>query len=195
MKTTRSYTMANRARSVEQTRRRILQAAFELHTEQHSATISLDGVAGRAGVSVQTVLRHFGNRDGLLRATADHARAQVTDERQAPVGDVEVAVRVLVDHYELRGAATLMLLAQESEDAVIRSITDDGREVHRSWVGEVFAPFLDPLPDDDREALHDLLVVATDIYTWKLLRQDRGLSRHGTEQRMRRLLGSLLGAT
>ena len=193
MKTTRTYTMANRARSVEETRRRILQANFELHTEQHGATIALDDVADRAGVSVQTVLRHFGSRDGLLQATAEHARAEVTEERHAPIGDVEVAVRVLLDHYELRGPATLMLLAQEAEDDGIRSITEDGRKLHRSWVGEVFAPFLERLPSDDREELQDLLVVATDLYTWKLLRQDRGLSRERTERRIIHLLGALLG--
>jgi AcrR family transcriptional regulator len=194
MKSTRPYTMDNRARSVEETRRRILRATFELHTEQHTARIALDDVADRAGVSVQTVLRHFGSRDGLLRETAEHARSQVSEERQAPVGDVAVAVRVLLDHYELRGAATLMLLAQEAEDDVIRSVTDDGRRLHRSWVAEVFAPYLDPLSDDDREELWDLLVVATDVYTWKLLRHDRGLSRDRTEQRLLHLLGALLGA-
>lgn len=193
MKSTRSYTMDSRARSVEETRRRILQATFELHTEQHTATIALDRVAERAGVSVQTILRHFGTRDGLLRATAEHGRRQVAEERRAPVGDLPVAVRVLLDHYELRGAATLMLLAQEGEDEVIRSITDDGRRLHRTWVEEVFAPFLDPLPPDDRETLLDLLVVATDVSTWKLLRLDRGLSRDRTEQRLHHLLGALLG--
>ncbi len=193
MKATRTYTMKGRARSVEETRRRILQAAFELHTEQLAARIALDAVAERAGVSVQTVLRHFGSRDGLLRATAEHGRAQVAEERRAPVGDVAAAVRVLLDHYELRGPGVLMLLAQETDDDVIRSITDDGRRLHHAWVAEVFAPFLDPLPTDDRAALLDLLVVATDVYTWKLLRQDRGLSRDRTEQRIRRMLGALLG--
>ncbi len=58
--------------------------------------------------------------------------------------------------------------------------------MHRAWVEEVFAPYLDVA--DDREELTDLLVVATDVYTWKLLRRDRRLGRDRTERRMRRLV-------
>jgi hypothetical protein len=36
----------------------------------------------------------------------------------------------------------------------------------------------------------DLLVVATDVYAWKLLRRDRGLSRNQTTERVRRLVAS-----
>jgi hypothetical protein len=38
----------------------------------------------------------------------------------------------------------------------------------------------------------DLLVVATDVYTWALLRRDRGLSRDHTEARMLRLVEAVL---
>jgi hypothetical protein len=69
-------------------------------------------------------------------------------------------------------------------------ITRQGKAMHRAWVVEVFAPFL--AAADDPEALTDLLVVATDVYAWKLLRRDRGLSRERTESRMRRLVEGLL---
>ena len=84
MNSTRSYTMTARARSVEQTRTRILDATFALHSERLAGDIALDDIADRAGVSVQTVLRHFGNRDGLIRATVEHASTQVVEERRAP---------------------------------------------------------------------------------------------------------------
>ena len=64
------------------------------------------------------------------------------------------------------------------------------RRLHRAWVRDTFAPFLATAVDP--EALTDLLVVATDVYTWKLLRRDRGLSRDRTEQRMRALVDALL---
>jgi hypothetical protein len=41
---------------------------------------------------------------------------------------------------------------------------------HRQWVERAFATQLDARSTDDREALVDLLVVATDVYTWKPLR-------------------------
>jgi predicted acylesterase/phospholipase RssA len=40
----------------------------------------------------------------------------------------------------------------------------------------------------------DLLVVATDVYTWKLLRLDRGHSRAATERLMRTLVEAVLAS-
>ena len=191
MKKTRTYTMTSRAEAAERTRLRILDAAVELSSTTLVSEISLEAVASAAGVSVQTVLRRFGNRAGLLAAAREHARTVIADERRAPVGDVPAAVRAVVDHYEHRGDAVILMLAQERADEEIRELTDDGRRFHARWVEEVFAPYL---PDgraarDERVAL---LVVATDIYTWKLLRRDQGASRAVTEQRMERLVRAVL---
>ncbi len=187
MKTTRPYTMGARAEAVAETRRRIIEALFELGRERMFPDISLDDVAAAADVSVQTILRHFKSRAGLTEATMEHAIATVTEERHAPVGDVDAAVAVIVDHYEDRGQMALLMLAQESSDPQVAELTRRGRALHRTWVKDVFAPFAGP-----RDALIDLLVVATDVYTWKLLRLDRRYSRARTEQLMRRLVGSLL---
>jgi AcrR family transcriptional regulator len=191
MKTARPYRMQARAAAVEETRRRILAAFFDLSAHRLLSDITLDAVAEEAGVSVQTVLRQFGSRSGLVEATADYARRLVAEERQAPVGDVAEAVRVLVDHYERRGDAVMLLVAQEQSDAAIKELTDQGRALHRAWVDEAFAPWLDG-ETEDREALTDLLVVSTDLFTWKLLRRDRRLTRSQTERRMRTLVERVL---
>jgi AcrR family transcriptional regulator len=192
MTNTRSYTMTRRARSVEQTRSRILDASVALHGEKLVADISLEDVAERAGVSVQTVLRHFGSRTGLVESSMEHGQQQVAAERRTPVGDVPAAVRTIVDHYERRGDAVLVMLAQEPHQELMARVTASGRRLHRDWVEEVFAPYLEA--SGDAEALADLLVVATDVYTWKLLRRDRGLARDLTENRIHHLVRSLLGA-
>lgn len=189
MKTSRSYTMDARARAVEATRSRIAEAMFYLASTRRLAEVSLEDVAAQAGVSVQTVLRHYGSRAGLVEGARDYAAARVEEERTAPVGDVDGAMQVLLDHYEKRGRMSLLFLAQENDDAVIAGITARGKRMHRDWVGEVFAPFV-----KGDEALLDLLVVATDVYTWKLLRLDRRLSRSKTQQRMTTLVRALLGA-
>lgn len=187
MKPTRSYTMGARAEAVAQTRRRIIEALFDLGRERMFPDISLDDVADAAGVSVQTILRHFKSRAGLTEATMDHAIATVTEERDAPVGDVDAAVAVIVGHYEDRGRTALMMLAQESSDPQVAELTRRGRAMHRAWVRDVFAPFA-----ASRDPLIDLLVVATDVYTWKLLRIDRSYSRARTEQLIHRMATSLL---
>jgi AcrR family transcriptional regulator len=53
-----------------ETRRRILQAAWEL-LEQQDSGVRLVDVADRAGVSRQAVYLHFGDRSGLLVALVD----------------------------------------------------------------------------------------------------------------------------
>jgi AcrR family transcriptional regulator len=186
MKTTRSYTMTARAEAAEATRRRILDAALGLAGERPFAEITLDAVAERASVSVKTVLRQFGSRDGLFAAAMDAGMADTEDERRTPPGDAEAAVRSVVDHYERRGRTALLMLAQEDHDDVARKATDRGKAMHRTWVREAFSPATDD------EAVLDLLVVATDVYTWKLLRLDRGHSRALTEQRMHDLVQGVL---
>ncbi len=190
MKTTRAYTMTGRARAAEQTRSRILDATADLAGERLVADISLELVAQRAEVSVQTVLRHFGSRAGLFEEAQRYAESRIVDERRAPVGDVGSAVRAIVAHYELRGSAVLLMLAQEGTEALMASGTASGKKLHRAWVETTFAPHLADAEDPDE--LTDLLVVATDVYTWKLLRRDRGLSRARTEQRIDRLVRALL---
>ncbi|WP_185981579.1 TetR/AcrR family transcriptional regulator [Skermania sp. ID1734] len=189
---TRTYTMRARAVAAEQTRERILEAVHDLALQKPFTAIALPEVAERAGVSVQTILRQFGSRDGLLDATTDFGRAQIVQERRVEPGDRVAAVRNVIDHYERVGDGILMILNQESWDARAKSITDSGKTFHRQWVEAVFAPLLADRPKAERVEALDLLVVATDIYTWKLLRRDRGLSRAATERRVLRLVNSIL---
>jgi len=54
-----------------QTRRRILEAAYELFVDQGYGATTLQGVAERAGVAVQTIYFAFGNKPSLLKELAD----------------------------------------------------------------------------------------------------------------------------
>jgi len=191
MDTSRTYTMRARADAKAATRQRILRAALELGEEKMTIEITLDEVASRAGTSVQTVLRHFGSRDGMLDEAIKLSSAEVAEERRAPVGDVDAAMDAIVAHYERRGDFVLHLLGQE-HDARIGAVVGPGKALHRAWVEEVFAPQLDARPAAGRDALVDLLVVATDVYAWKLLRRDRGLDAATTRHRMLTLVAAIL---
>ena len=190
MKTTRTYTMRARAEATASTRSRILDAVIALSEERLSLEIVLADVAERAGVSVQTVLRHFGSRNELF----EHAQARqveaVRAERATPVGDVAAAVDTIVSFYDRIGNWSLRLQAQEHNDALTRRTIERGRRIHRDWVEEVFAPQL--ADRADREELVDLLVIATDVLTWKILRRDTGLDHASTCKRMRRLVTAVL---
>lgn len=189
MSVQRTYTMRARAESTAHTRERIVQAAMELWREKLTLAIGLAEVAERAGVTVRTVLRHFGSREGLFDAVGAFVRELVIAERAAPVGDVAAAANTIVDHYELRGDLVLRMLEEASTDHRVAALVADGRRLHREWVQTVFAPQLAASPG--KAALEDLLVVATDVYTWKLLRRDDRLSRARTVQRIQTMINRL----
>jgi AcrR family transcriptional regulator len=185
----RVYRMGARADAAAATGERILDAAVELFWEQPTDTFSLDDVAHRAGVTVQTVIRRFGGREGLIAAAVARESERVRTQRDdAPVGDVAVAVRVLVEHYEQTGQRVLRMLAEQSRIPTLAAIVDSGRALHRQWCGRVFAPALAGRSGVDRQRRLAQLVAVCDVYMWKLLRLDAGLSRRQTELALVELL-------
>ena len=190
----RSYEMRARRDAASATHDAIVNAAIDCVTAQRSLAITLGAVAERANVTVKTVLRHFGSRDGLIEAAFSHAYRDVLAERAAPAGDAEAALSVLIAHYERRGDMVLGLLAEERQDPRARSMCDAGRLAHRTWIDEVFAGAL-PVQPAERSRLIDALVVATDVYSWKLLRRDRGLSVEQVRDRMLLMTNALLAVS
>src|SRR4029079_4754424 len=69
----------------------------------------------------------------------------------------------------------------------LSELLDLGRRGHRTWVRWAFSPQLGRRRGAKRTQLEDLLVVATDVYTWKLLRIDRRLSERATRAAMTEL--------
>jgi AcrR family transcriptional regulator len=178
----RAYRMGARAEAAAETGRKILRATMELYVERFYDQVSLDDVAERAGVTVRTVLRRFGSKEQLVSAAAQEARRRVRSQQdRAPVGDVAGAVKVLVETYEEHGDRVLRLLAQEERVPAFRLLTDTGRAYHHEWVKRVFAPLLAERTGAQRERLLAQLIATCDVYFWKLLRRDLGLSREQTE--------------
>jgi AcrR family transcriptional regulator len=183
--------MKARAEAAADTRRRILGAVLALHVEQFHDQITLEAIAERAGVTAQTVLRHFGSRDQLVTAAAEQATSEVLAQRSAaPVGDVEGAVENLVEHYEGWGRSALRLLAQEERVPQLRTVADGGRAAHYAWVDRTFGPFLAETSDP---LLRPELIVLTDVFTWKLLRLDLGLDRSETASALTSMIHAVIG--
>lgn len=75
----------------------ILDAALDVLARVGIAKLALEDVATAAGVSRQTVYRHFGSRDGLLSAVIvreEEALLALVDEATEGVDEIEEAVRV-----------------------------------------------------------------------------------------------------
>ena len=189
----RPYVMTARAESTQRTGERILDAALALFWEQPTDQLSLDAVARRADVSVQTVIRRFGGKEGLLAAAVQREAERIGAQRgAAPVGDVPAAVRVLVDHYEEMGEHVLRMLAEEPRVPGLAPLIDQGRQVHRAWCARVFAPALQRRSGSDRVRLLAQLVAICDVGTWALLRKQSGLSRRQTERALVELITPLM---
>lgn len=186
---TRAYRMTARAAAAEETGHRILAAALSVWREVGIEGLSLKRVAERAGVSVQTVIRRFGSRDGLIEAGLASASNDVLEQRDsAPVGDVNGALAVLLDHYEQWGDASLGTLALEERYVAAKRLVEFGRAAHRAWCERYLAP---PGAHAD---LVDALVAATDVYVWKLLHRDLGRSRAETLRAIELLVSGVIGA-
>lgn len=185
--------MGARARSAEDTRRRIREAAVQQLKQRLRTDIRLDDIAAQAGVTVQTVLRIHGSKAQLFRVAFDDVIEEMKPafEGAAP-GDVGAAVRASFDHYEEFGGVVIASLAEE-HDPDVAPVVAVGREMHREWVETVFAPQLGRVRKTERESLIDALVCVTDVYTWKLLRRDMARPREVAEATMRSMVDALLG--
>ncbi len=188
----RSYNQTARAESAEATATRIVDVFYGFMTTDWYDNISLDKVAKAAGVTVPTILRRFGTKEGLLEATQQKMQREIEIRRAVKPGDVVAAVDAIVNDYEAAADIMLRILAQEDRLVHLKALTDFGRKHHRTWVAASFAPQLAGLKRAEREWRLDGLVTALDIYVWKVLRIDRGRSPPEVARFMRNLVNGIL---
>lgn len=185
----RGYSMAVRGPQAAATRQRILEAARSLFDEADELT--LEKVATKAGTSVQTVIRAYGNKEALVVEAVGSFR--VAEPVPSPsLRSVKEVVRRLFDDYEEIGDRVIRVLAAEHRIAAFAEIARSGRVRHRTWVKAAFARYLDKHTAPEREAILLGLLAATDVYVWKLYRRDFGLGRKTSEAAVERLVQGVL---
>ena len=186
MKYARPYEQTLRAQQAWETGARLLEVAEGLFAREPFDRVGLEAVARAAGVTVPTVQRRFGNKEGLFLACVDAIRARVQAQRPTPLAsDRRAAIRQLVDHYEAEGRMIWNFLRQEDDVPALKDGMAEARRFHRSWVEAAFGS------GDDRRT--DALVAATDFFIWKLLRLDLGRDREDVEHTMVRLVDAITG--
>jgi AcrR family transcriptional regulator len=172
----RTYRQGARAIAAKATGERILAVFRKAILEQWFEEIRLDDIAKSAGVTVQTVIRRFGSKDGLLKAAAAQLGAEIRARRVSAVGNPTRAIQALAKDYEASGDLAMRMLAQEVRHAPIKKMTDIGREGHREWIAATFHPQLADMTASQRRKAIDQLVAASDVYVWKLFRRDMARS-------------------
>jgi AcrR family transcriptional regulator len=189
----RPYKMKARAAAAEETKVRILEASESVGDELQFDEITLAKIAKRAGVSVQTVIRHFGSKERLFLATLVYVGGKMEGDRDVePGAAAEEIVGILFDHYERFGHRILRMLAQEDRIPTVRFLVDIGRGYHVDWCKQAFGPSLKGLRGARRERRLAQFTALTDIYTWKVLRQDRGLDLPATKLAVVEMLEPLM---
>ncbi|HXS33392.1 MAG TPA: TetR/AcrR family transcriptional regulator [Solirubrobacterales bacterium] len=171
-------------------------AALERFLSRSYDEVTLGEIAAAAGVTVPTLIAHFGRKEDLFAAALEDWGGRMIEFREeAPAGDHAGAIRNLIEHYDAAGDRILHLLAEEDRFPSVRAITDEGRKFHRNWVERVFEPSLCALRGARREQLVVQLIAASDLSLYKVVRIDMGLSRGKTEAVIVGMVDALIGVS
>ncbi len=175
----RPYVMRVRAAAAAATQGRILVCARDLLFRHSFDAITIERIAAAAGTTTRTVLRLYHSKEELF-AQALHTLGEIG---QAPItpGDIDALVRGMYDFYEKVGDTVVRWLADEPRLPAMHQHLNLGRQHLRSWVAAAFAAELAERQGEEAQRLHDALIVAFDVHTWKLLRRDMGHSRAAAE--------------
>jgi AcrR family transcriptional regulator len=174
----RPYKKVARERAQQRTHDALLDAAEEeLYRDEWQQT-TLEALAAKAGVTKQTLLRHFGSKDGLLLQTVLRGATKVLEQRwSAAPGDVEAAVENLLEHYETWGERSLRIGAWQSGPAALAKLSMAARQVHYEWVDFAFGPQLERFAEPQRARIRAALIALCDVHAWWLLAHELGLER------------------
>lgn len=177
MEKKRTYQMLERAEQVARNDRKIMDAMADLWLELPLSELTLDKVSQRSGVTVRTILRKFGSKDGLFKACIEYDGDRFTQKRMdvAP-GDLPGIIEALLEEYERMGDALIRTLTVEYEFPSTQEMLKKARTIHRDWCVMAFEPFLPPKTSDHYETILSAFIAATEFYLWKLLRRDLGKS-------------------
>jgi AcrR family transcriptional regulator len=177
--------MRRRSEQMDETRRRIVEAAVLLHGTVGPAATTIAGIADQAGVSRLTVYRHFADEETLFAACSAYWLSQ------QDLPDLESLVRIadpaerlragLADLYRYyrHGEQTLTLVHRDKATLPepIRQAIDRADARRRDVLLKPFAA-----KGSARRRLRAVLGHAVSFWTWRSLCIEQGLSnREGVD--------------
>ena len=173
----RKYVLKQRAERMQSTRRRIVEAAVELHRTLGPAETSFSAIAERAGVERHTVYSHFPTQVELYNACGTHFLAA------HPPPDVKAWLEV-TDATQRAGHGLRELFAYyEANEEMIGRVLRDSEKVPVGAglrrLQEAAADALFPgwqAADTDSSPLIAVLRLATSFACWQALARHSGLT-------------------
>jgi len=171
-RTPRPYTLKRRAEQQAETRRRIVEAAIDLHGSVGPAATTFSMVAERASVQRHTLYAHFPDERSLLQACSG------LFGEQHPLPDAE-AWRAIEDSTErLRVGLRALYLWYERNAGMAACVLRDAehhaptREVSERWMGPAMAAYDAVLGARLNARQRALLHLALSYFTWRTLAQN-----------------------
>jgi AcrR family transcriptional regulator len=183
-KTTRRYQLRKRADAMEVTRRRITEAAMELHGTLGPARTTLTAVAERAGVQRQTVYRHFADEEELFAACSRYFASQhpwPDAGRWEAIADPAERLHVALDELYAWYEATEAMWTNVLRDETLVAGLGPNVEPLRAYLGDAARALTAGWGARGRRRAMLLAAVrhAVDFQTWRSLARDGGVSRAG----------------
>ena len=149
----RRYVMDNRARTADETRRRIVEATYALHAERAIADTTMKDIAERADVGLGTVYHHFPTYNDVVHACGAHTFAlaaspnsTIFDGAKFPDERIVRLARALFSFYE-RCPGIAKARADQNKFAALQEFLDRWNAAFADLVNEALRPA------GDRQAL------------------------------------------
>ncbi len=199
-KNARRYELRKRADAMEATRRRITEAAMELHGTIGPARTTMTAVAERAGVQRQTVYRHFADEEEILAACSAHfatLHPWPDAGRWRAIADPAERLRVGLDElyawYETTGGMWTKVLRDETLVAAVGSAVEPFRAYLDDAAGALAAGW--GARGGRRKVLLAAVRHAVDFQTWRSLTVEGGVSRAGVVELTSTMVSRAAGIT
>jgi AcrR family transcriptional regulator len=178
----RKYEMKRRAERVQETRRRITEAAVELHQTVGPARATVSAIAEKAGVQRHTYYAHFPELKDLYRACMSHnlERNPVPDpSRWAEISGPEERLRVALSEVYAYYSRQEAMISSVLRDAALDPILQETMvPIYQYWerVRDVIADAFEA-SGEQRAALLGAIALAQDFQTWHTLVRQQELSQ------------------
>jgi AcrR family transcriptional regulator len=189
MSTSRTYELKRRAERQQETRRRIVEAAIELHTTLGPSRTTVKAIAERAGVTRPTVYAHFPDVRSLFEACSGRVRETVPPPATTawrsisdPGDRMETALHDLYGYYERLEP----LLENVQRDAAVMPLVAEMNAYRVRYLEEIRELLLEAWPKRGgaRARLRRAIGHALEFRTWQSLVRRQGFRTNEAVQLM-----------
>ena len=178
----RKYSLGKREQSVEETRRRIVDATFELHNEKGVVATSMQDVAERADVALRTVYNHYPTIDALVAGCGTKVMALLSPPTPAIFNGLsaleERMLRLVSELFAMYKRGSLQIELARREQGKVAGLADfvaNERATREALAGEALRPFGVP-----RRVFREI-VALTDYYVWRAFADQDLTTRQAVE--------------